>query len=309
VTSGPGVVETIPAALAGERLDRVVAMLTGLSRAEAAALVDGGHVTIDGRTATTRSVRLDEGVIVAVDVGERATTSGPEPDPAVAFTVVHEDPDVLVVDKPAGLVVHAGAGNSTGTLVHGLLARYPGLAGVGERDRPGIVHRLDKDTSGLLAVARTTAAHAALTRQLRAREVERRYLALVWGHLDSARGVVDAPIGRSGRTPTRMAVTARGREARTRYELRAAYGDPVEVSLLECRLETGRTHQIRVHLAAIGHAVVGDARYGGARQSFAVPRFFLHAAHLGFRHPTTGDALSFDSPLPPDLEEVLSRLR
>jgi 23S rRNA pseudouridine1911/1915/1917 synthase len=309
VTDGRAVVETIPAALAGERLDRVVAMVTGLSRAEAAALVDGGHVSVDGNAVTARAARLAEGAVVAVDVGERARTQGPQPDPTVAFTVVHEDADVLVVDKPAGLVVHAGAGNRTGTLVDGLLARYPDLAGVGEADRPGIVHRLDKDTSGLLAVARTPAAHAALSRQLRAREVARRYVALVWGRFDSTRGVVDAPIGRSVRTPTRMAVSTRGREARTGYEVRAAYTDPVEASLLECRLETGRTHQIRVHVAAIGHPVVGDARYGGARQSFAVPRFFLHAAHLGFRHPSSGEGVVFDSPLPPDLQEVLSRLR
>jgi 23S rRNA pseudouridine1911/1915/1917 synthase len=205
--------------------------------------------------------------------------------------------------------VHPGAGNRDGTLVHGLVARYPDLAAVGEPQRPGIVHRLDKDTSGLLVVARTEVARAALVAALAARELDRRYLALVWGVPEAPQGLIDAPIGRSNREKTRMAVAAGGREARTRYEVVATYADPASLSLLRCRLETGRTHQIRVHLAAIGHAVVGDARYGGRHQPLAdVPRFFLHAEHLGFIHPTTGERLEFDSALPPDLESVRARL-
>jgi 23S rRNA pseudouridine1911/1915/1917 synthase len=222
---------------------------------------------------------------------------------------VYADDDVIVVDKPQLLVVHPGAGNATGTMVAGLLARFPELHGVGEPERPGIVHRLDKGTSGLLVVARTAAAYESLVEQLSTRTVERRYLALVWGAPSPATGVVDAPIGRSRRDPTRMAVSATGREARTRYEVQRRFVEPIDASLLECRLETGRTHQIRVHLGAIGHPVVGDPRYRGARASFAVPRMFLHAHALAFDHPRTHERVSFESPLPADLQGVLDRLR
>jgi 23S rRNA pseudouridine1911/1915/1917 synthase len=223
---------------------------------------------------------------------------------------VHEDDDLLVLDKPAGLVVHPGAGRATGTLVHGLLAAYPEVAGVGsDPSRPGIVHRLDKGTSGLLLVARTQRAYEALVAALSAREVHRRYRALVWGHVAAASGLIDAPIGRSTREPTRMSVDVRGKEARTRYDVLRHATEPVEVTELACTLETGRTHQIRVHLRSIGHPVVGDARYGGNRQSLPLDRPFLHAAGLDLAHPVTGQALSFESPLPPDLQAVLSALR
>jgi 23S rRNA pseudouridine1911/1915/1917 synthase len=220
---------------------------------------------------------------------------------------VYEDDQVIVVDKPAGLVVHPGAGQQSGTLVHGLLARVPDLAGVGDADRPGIVHRLDKGTSGLMVVARTPEALADLTAQLKRRDVERRYLALVLGEVAEGKGVVDAPVGRSTRQPTRMAVTARGRAARTRYEVLERYTDPVSATLLECRLETGRTHQIRVHLAAIGHPVAGDTRYGRA-DALAMKRPFLHAHELAFDHPGDGARRRFQSPLPADLEQVRERL-
>ncbi len=303
--------ETVPAALAGERLDRFVAMVTAISRAEAADLVTGGRVRIDGTVVTTRSRRLDPGQRVEADVDEllAGRGAGLEPEADVEVHVVYEDDDVVVVDKPPGLVVHPGAGNPTGTLVQGLLARYPEIAAVGDPSRPGIVHRLDKGTSGLLVVARTPAAYTALVRMLAAHEVDRRYLALVWGELETLSGMVDAPVGRSAREPTRMTVSTRGKEARTRYEVIATYRDPVVVSLLECRLETGRTHQIRVHLSAIDHPVVGDARYGGARPSLPAPRPWLHAAGLRFTHPTTGAELSFDSPVPAELEAVLAPLR
>jgi 23S rRNA pseudouridine1911/1915/1917 synthase len=205
-------------------------------------------------------------------------------------------------------VVHPGAGNTDRTLVNGLLARFPEMAGVGDPARPGIVHRLDKGTSGLLLVARTQLAYDELVAQLAAREVQRGYRALVWGHLETSEGVIDAPIARSDREPTRMAVSAHGREARTHYALERTYAEPVATSLLACRLETGRTHQIRVHLAAIGHPVVGDDRYRGTRSSFRVARPFLHAASLGVRHPATGEWLTFTSPLPADLQAVLDRL-
>ncbi len=299
--------ETIPEGLAGQRLDRVVSMITGVSRAEAARLVASAAVLVDGAANLHGSSKVPAGASVDVMLPAR----GPariEADPGVDVSVVHADRDVIVVDKPAGLVVHPGSGVARGTLANGLLARFPELAGVGDPERPGIVHRLDRGTSGLMMVARTPAAYATLVRQLGAREVVRRYLALVWGHLETSRGEVDAPIGRSQRVPTRMAVSARGREARTRYEVLESFSEPVEVSLLECRLETGRTHQIRVHLSAIGHPVVGDDRYDGVRESLACPRPFLHAADIGFVHPATGQTMQFTSPLPDELAEVLNGL-
>jgi 23S rRNA pseudouridine1911/1915/1917 synthase len=301
--------ETVPAALDGERLDRVVAMMTGASRTEVVGWVSEGRVLRNGAVAHTRSTRVAEGDLVTVDADLAVEPVAPEGDPSITFEVVYDDEDLIVVDKPPGLVVHPGAGHVGGTLVNGLLARYPEIAGVGEPGRPGIVHRLDKDTSGLLLVARTAAAHEALSAMLAAREITRRYLTLVWGHPESPTGLIDAPIGRSPREPTKMAVSAKGKEARTRYEVRARYDDPVEVALLECRLETGRTHQIRVHLSAIGHPVVGDDRYRGARAALPAPRMVLHAAFLELRHPTRPDQeLAFESPLPADLVAVLDRL-
>jgi 23S rRNA pseudouridine1911/1915/1917 synthase len=232
-----------------------------------------------------------------------------EPDPGIDVPVVHEDDHLLVVDKPAGVVVHPGAGRRTGTVIQGLLARYPELAGVGpDPQRPGIVHRLDKGTSGLLLVARTEAAHSALVAALAARQVHRRYRALVWGLVEANSGLIDAPIGRSARDPTRMAVEQRGKGARTRYEVRQRLREPVSVTELTCTLETGRTHQIRVHLSSIGHPVVGDARYGGRRQSLPLGRPFLHAEALELAHPVTGAPLAFASPLPDDLADVLVSL-
>lgn len=298
----------MPAALAGERVDRVVAMLSGLTRREARELVEAGGATVDGVVVRRAADRVDEGARLAFDQPEVGEEAGVEPDPTVPVQVVHEDEQVIVVDKAAGLVVHPGAGHEAGTMVAGLLARYPELAGVGAPDRPGIVQRLDKGTSGLLVVARTPAAYDDLVSQLSARSMDRRYRALVWGHLESPQGVIDAPIGRSARTPTKMGVTATGRMARTRYEVIHTFDEPTSLSELECRLETGRTHQIRVHLSAIGHPVVGDGRYGGARPGVDCPRPFLHAEHLGFAHPGDGAPMAFDSPLPPDLRAVLDSL-
>ena len=276
-------------------------MLTDVPRTEAAALVADGRVRLDGRVVAGKSRRVAEGEVLTVELPE-AGVVGVEADPSVAVPVVFADADVIVVDKPPGLVVHPGHGNDTGTMVQGLLARFPELASVGELDRPGVVHRLDAGTSGLLVVARSAAAYEALVAQLQARSVDRRYLALVGGTVEAPAGVVDAPIGRSGHDPTRMAVRADGREARTAYEVRERFTEPAPATLLECKLETGRTHQIRVHLAAIGHPVLGDPRYG--RSKVPAPRPFLHAWRLAFDHPTTGERLSFEAPLPPDLEAV-----
>jgi 23S rRNA pseudouridine1911/1915/1917 synthase len=300
--------EQVPAALEGERVDRVVSMLTGLPRSEVAGLVATGAVRLGDAVVAKPSTKVTAGDQLTVDLPEPVEEPAAVPEPEVEVPVVFEDEHVIVVDKPQELIVHPGAGNPTGTMVGGLLARHPELAGVGEPERPGIVHRLDRGTSGLLVVARTQEAYESLVSQLSSRSVERVYLALVWGHPTPATGVVDAPIGRSRRDPTRMAVSSTGREARTRYEVLRVFVDPIDASLLECRLETGRTHQIRVHLAAIGHPVVGDPRYRGKRVAFPLGRPFLHAHRLSFDHPATGERVSFESPLPPDLEAALHRL-
>ncbi|CAA9268832.1 MAG: Ribosomal large subunit pseudouridine synthase D [uncultured Acidimicrobiales bacterium] len=301
-------IEAIPPALDGERVDRVVSLVTGLPRGEAAELVDRGDVQINGSTVTNRSKKLRSGERLEILVPVATGPMRPAADPSVPVPVVHVDDDIVVVDKPAGLVVHPGAGNDTGTLVNGLLAQFPDLAGTGQPERPGIVHRLDAGTSGLLVVARTAEAHTLLVAQMAARTVERVYLALVLGTVEPDNGVVDAPIGRSGRDPTRMAVVASGREARTRYTVLTRRLHPVATTEVECRLETGRTHQIRVHLAAIGHPVVGDTRYGGERPAVPLARPYLHAHRLSFDHPATGERVTFSSPLPADLVDQRAQL-
>jgi 23S rRNA pseudouridine1911/1915/1917 synthase len=299
--------EEIPAALDGERLDRVVALLTGASRSVATSAIDGGGVTVDGVVATSGKVRLREGQVIEVASIAIPAPVLPAADPSVPVTVVYEDDDVIVIDKAPGIVVHPAPGNPDGTLVNGLLARFPELEGVGEPHRPGIVHRLDAGTSGLLAVARSAPAHAALVAALAKRQVTREYLALVWGHPANSAGVIDAPIGRDPRDQMRMAVVIDGRPARTRYEVEQTFEEPA-VALVRCWLETGRTHQIRVHLAAIGHPVVGDTLYGSGREALPAARPFLHATHLGFTHPITAVELSFDAPLPSDLVALLGQL-
>ena len=301
----------VPASLGGERVDKAVALLGNLARREVNDLIEAGAVRVGGHTVVSRSRKLVAGEDLEVDLPpppDRSLVA----DESIDVPVVHEDEHVLVVDKPAGMIVHPGAGTAGGTMVHGLLARYPDLAGVGgDEARPGVVHRLDAGTSGLLVVARTDAAHASLVAQLAARTVERRYRALVHGAVAAPAGLVDGPLGRDPRDPTRFGVVAGGKEARTRYEVldrseaRAASqsGGPGPTTLLACRLESGRTHQIRVHLAAIGHPVVGDVVYGGSL-ALGLTRPYLHAFRLAFDHPGTGQRVAFESPLPPDLIEA-----
>jgi 23S rRNA pseudouridine1911/1915/1917 synthase len=302
------IVETVPAALAGERLDRVVALILDVSRSVAATVVESGGARVDGQPCMSGKLRLAEGQEVAVDPGAVPVSSLPAPDPGVEFGVVHADDDVIVIDKPAGLVVHPGAGNADGTLVNGLLARFPELAGVGEPHRPGIVHRLDAGSSGLLVVARTQEAADALIAQFASHTATRAYLALVWGYPEATHGVIDAPIGRSRQDPLRMAVVADGRPSRTEYRVLQRFDRPAELALLDCRLETGRTHQIRVHLSSINHPLVGDPVYGQRRPRLQLERPFLHAAELAFEHPRSGERVEFRSPLAHDLADRLASM-
>jgi len=293
---------------AGTRLDRwLAAAVPEQSRAKLQALIDAGHVLVDG-VAVKASHRLRGGERISIDIPPPAPEML-EPE-AIALTVVHEDDDVLVLDKPAGMVVHPGAGHARGTLAAAVLAHAPGVAGVGGPRRPGIVHRLDKDTSGLLVMAKSQAAYDALTAQLADRTVRRVYLSVVHGRLAAAEGVIDKPIGRDPRDRTRMAIRpeGRGRRAVTRWRVLERFP---QFTLVEARLETGRTHQIRVHFASLGHPVAGDAVYGGRRRTVPVPLegLALHAAALGFVHPVTHQRVEYFSKPPARIERLLSHLR
>ena len=282
---------------AGERLDVFLAPHAG-SRSAAAALIEAGHVRVNGAPRPKRH-HVAAGERVVVDAPEAAAQADVDP---AAFSIAYEDDDVLVVDKPAGVVVHPGRGNAQGTLVQALGNR---VAGGDDPERPGIVHRLDRDTSGLLVVARSEAAHAHLKAQLGRREIVREYLALVDGRPSARSGRIDAPLGRDRRVRTRISTdTDEPREARTHFVLEQALPG---ASLLRVTLETGRTHQIRAHMLAIGHPVCGDPDYGGAGR-FGLRRQFLHAARLAFTHPATGATVDVSSPLPEDLASVLASI-
>ncbi len=299
------------------RLDRFLSGHLDLSRTRVQRLIADGHVTVDGRAAKKSE---------SVEAGARIEVTVPPPEPVdivpedLPLDVVWEDDSLLVVNKPAGMVVHPAPGHRSGTLVNALLFHVRDLAGVGGRMRPGIVHRLDKDTSGLLVVAKTDLAHRSLSEALRKRKVKRIYRAAAWGHLDESPMTIDAPVGRDPRHRQRMAVVERGRRAVTRVRVRERWD---RADLLDLSLQTGRTHQIRVHLAHLGHPVVGDETYGvgwerglgGPGRGWArelarrVPRQFLHAAQLLFQHPVTGEQMRFQRPLPPDLEAVAAWAR
>jgi 23S rRNA pseudouridine1911/1915/1917 synthase len=316
---------TVPPEAAGERLDKTLAAgLEGLSRSRVQALLEQGCVSTGGRAVTDPALKVKHGQIFDVFIPE-AEAAEPEAQD-IPLAVIYEDEDVLVIDKPAGLVVHPAAGNPDNTLVNALLAHCgDSLSGIGGVRRPGIVHRLDKDTSGLMVVAKNDRAHTGLTDQFTDRSLSRTYLALVWGVPSLREGRIEANIGRSSADRKKMAVvTGGGKHAATRYRVVKAYGNAV--ALVECKLETGRTHQIRVHLSHLGHPLVGDPLYGRGRSSRAggrfgaalpepqrsalvgFPRQALHAAGLSLMHPTRQESLRFDVDLPPDMRELLDSL-
>lgn len=295
----------IPGDLDGTRADRAVAVLCSVGRAAARRSIDSGGVRREGAVLSA-STKVFEGDVVEVALVDVESIVVPESD--VEFTVAYEDDEVIVVDKMAGVVVHPGAGRPSGTLANGLLSRYPELGGLPPDCRWGIVHRIDRDTSGLLIVARTADAFAHLQSALKRREIKREYLALVGGRFASSTGTIDAPIGRDPADPTRMAVVGSGRPARTHFR-RLAEWSGAEVSLAGVTLETGRTHQIRVHMRSIGHPVVGDPVYGTRRPVAGDPgRTWLHAAALTFEHPSGFGPITVHSSLPDDLTASLDGL-
>lgn len=315
---------TVTRDLAGTRLDKALATLCpDYSRSRLKQLIEAGEVLLDGAPCEDSSLKVTAGQIVSLSIPEPVAA---EPQPEnIPLNIVYEDDHLLVIDKQVGLVVHPGAGNWTGTLVNALLYHCGDtLSGIGGVIRPGIVHRLDKDTSGLMVVAKSDAAHRGLAAQLEDRSLSRTYTALVW-KVPATKGVIDKPISRSPNNRMKMAIAPRGgREARTRYHRLAVYRDAI--SLMECDLDTGRTHQIRVHMQAIGHPLVGDPMYGLQKNAglsllkkggygqevmkaaTAFPRQALHATGIRFFHPLSDDDMMFESPIPPDMAELIALL-
>ncbi len=293
------------------RLDKFLAeQIPGLSRSAAQRLIDSGHVSVNGEEAKAS---------YKVRAGDQVTTTLPDQEPAglvaeaIPLSIAYEDEYLLVVDKPAGMVVHPAPGHPGGTLVNALLSHCPDLE-TSEDNRPGIVHRLDRDTSGLILVAKNERIRRALQHQFKDRQVRKAYLTLLSGHLQPAWGRIEAAIARDPNHRQQMAVLSGGREAMTEYHVLELFAHQVgpaagDFTLAEAEPQTGRTHQIRVHFASIGHAVVGDTVYGRRRPRLPVARQFLHAARLGFRHPATGQRMDLEAPLPDDLKEVLRLLR
>ncbi|MDD9995726.1 MAG: RluA family pseudouridine synthase [Dehalococcoidia bacterium] len=287
----------------GERLDVFLARrLPQISRSRARQLIDAALVTVEGvEGRSSQRLAANDRILVQIPVEEKPGSLEPED---IDVVISYEDDDLLVVDKPSGLIVHPGHGHPTGTLVNALLALRPRLANIGESPRPGIVHRLDKETSGLLVVAKSQRAYRSLRRQLKNHHMRKRYLTLVAGAPTLEEGAIEAPIGRHPRNRKKMAVVSGGKEATTRYWLRERIGDH---ALLEVEPVSGRTHQIRVHLASIGHPVLGDHVYG--RRTPLLSRQFLHAWRLSFRLPESEQVVEVESPLPEDLTQVISTLR
>jgi 23S rRNA pseudouridine1911/1915/1917 synthase len=310
-----GGAETITGVVAeAGRLDKVLAEASGLSRERVKSLIAQGLVKVAGAPAGQASAKIPEGAAFSIHIPPPADAQASPQD--IPLVIPYEDEHLIVIDKPAGLVVHPAAGNSDGTLVNALLHHCRGnLSGIGGVARPGIVHRIDKDTSGLLVVAKSDAAHEGLAKQFADHSIERVYCALVASHPSPSKGTISARIGRSDRNRKKMAVLAdsssRGKHAVTHYKVLETLDN---CALVECRLETGRTHQVRVHMASIGHPLLGDPVYGKTPaslrpllKSLNFSRQALHAAVLGFIHPLTGDQLRFSSDLPPDMKELIDQ--
>lgn len=288
--------------VAGARLDKALADLTELSRAQANESIKAGEVLVNGK-AVKAKYAVKEGDVISYQVPEEEVLEYVAED--IPLDIVYEDEDVAVVNKPQGMVVHPSAGHSTGTLVNALMYHIKDLSSINGVVRPGIVHRIDKDTSGLLMIAKNDKAHNALASELKDQKSLRKYLAIVHGNLPNDRGIIEAPIGRSDKDRKKQAVTAKGKPALTRFHVLERFGD---YTLVELTLETGRTHQIRVHMAYIGHPVAGDPAYG-PRKTLKGNGQFLHAQTLGFTHPRTGELVQFTAEAPAIFQETLEQLR
>ena len=298
---------TVPESMGGKRIDVVISSMSGdHSRSFVQKLLESGAVTVDGEVCREKKHKVDGGSVIEIDVPEpeRITVEAED----IPLDIVYEDDDVLVVDKPAGMVVHPAPGNYSGTLVNALMYHCgDSLSSINGVIRPGIVHRIDKDTSGLLMVAKNDRAHGVLSRQLADHSLTRRYRAIVYNNIKEDEGTIDRPIGRDPANRLRNAVTdANSRRAVTHYRVLERFGD---FTLIEAQLETGRTHQIRVHMAYIKHPLLGDDLYGPRKKRPGVHRQMLHAGVLGFVHPSTGEYMEFSSPLPEDFRAVLEKLR
>ncbi|HQZ14621.1 MAG TPA: RluA family pseudouridine synthase [Acidimicrobiia bacterium] len=294
----------IPEGMESLRADKAIALETHMSRSVIAELFAQGQVLLNGK-AIKRSEKAHAGDVLEFEMPEEKIQEVVGQD--IPLDIIFEDDHIVIVNKVQGMVVHPGAGNPDSTLVNALVFRYPDIKSVGQEHRPGIVHRLDSGTSGLLVAAKTNQAYEIFVDKFSRHDVTRDYVALVWGKFETSSGVIEAPIGRSTNRATKMAVRDDGKHAITHYSVDEYFEDK-DVTLLDISLETGRTHQIRVHCAAINHPIVGDKTYGGYRQSLECPRPFLHAHTLKFEHPITGEKMEFTAGLPADLQDVLSRL-
>lgn len=292
----------IEASVAGQRLDKAVAELTDLSRSLANEQIKDGQILVNGQ-AKKAKYAVKEGDVITYELPEPEVVEYVPED--ILLEIVYQDEDVAVVNKPQGMVVHPSAGHTSGTLVNALMYHIKDLSGINGVLRPGIVHRIDKDTSGLLMIAKNDQAHVALADELKDKKSLRKYWAIVHGNLPNDRGVIEAPIGRSEKDRKKQAVTAKGKPALTRFQVLERFGD---YTLVELQLETGRTHQIRVHMAYIGHPVAGDEVYG-PRKTLKGHGQFLHARTLGFTHPRTGEVLEFTAEAPAIFQETLAKLR
>ncbi|KHD45406.1 RluA family pseudouridine synthase [Streptococcus hongkongensis] len=287
---------------AGSRLDKAIADLTELSRGQANEAIKEGNILVNGQAAKAKyAVKI--GDVITYEIPEEEVLDYQAED--IPLEVVYEDEDLAIINKPQGMVVHPSAGHSSGTMVNALLYQIKDLSGINGVVRPGIVHRIDKDTSGLLMVAKNDAAHQALADELKAKKSLRKYLAIVHGNLPNDRGVIEAPIGRSEKDRKKQAVIAKGKEAVTRFQVVERFGD---YTLVELTLETGRTHQIRVHMAYIGHPVAGDPLYG-PRKTLTGNGQFLHAQTLGLTHPSTGEVMTFSAQPPKVFQTAIEKLR